>query len=395
VKVKRYTTATMQEAIDQIRRDLGPNAVILHSRKVGRGGVLSLLGKPVIEVTAAVDGDAPAQTKPEPARRAGGGGQGEPATDNRLAAYLDSLRPGQTPGDASALTEIAKGNGVVEGIRRQLVGNDVDELLAEALLRAAIEELRTTENAGLIKEYIERRVERFMRVTGPIKCEPGTPSVVALVGPTGVGKTTTAAKLAAHFSALERKRVVIVTVDVYRVAAVEQMRVYAKLLKVPIEVVLTPTDLRGAIAAHRDADLVLIDSGGRSQYDWMQVLELTEFLKAANEAKVHLVLSAATRCRENLAAVERFSSMNVQSLLFTKLDETRDYGSLLTLAVKSKRPISYLTTGQGIPEAIEPASSAKLARMILRTETEQRVPPGERDPQAEMMDAYARTDARL
>ena len=378
----------MQEAIDQIRRELGPNAVILHSRKVGRSGVLNLLGKSMIEVTAAVDADSssPREAASRPERT---GAAREQAADHRLAAYLNSSGPEPEPTPFADVERIARPAGVVESIRRELVSHDVDELLAEALLRSAVEDLRTADNEGLIREYIDKRVERFLRVTGPLKLEAGKPKVLAVVGPTGVGKTTTVAKLAAHYAGLERKSVAIITVDVYRVAAVEQMRVYARLLKVPIEVVLTPTDLRSTIAAHRDKDLVLIDSGGRSPYDWMQVMELTGFFKEIGEADIHLALSAATRCKENLAAVDRFSSMNVSALLFTKLDETRDYGSLLTLAVKSKRPVSYLTTGQGIPEHIEPASPAKLARLILHSEAERKVGPISVPDQDARVEQYA------
>jgi len=375
VKVKRYTAATMQEAIDQVRHDLGPNAVILHSRKVGRGGVLSLLGKPMIEVTAAIETEAASPRAPQAVRRAEPGeGDVEPRADHRLAAYLGSSQPDPAPRMPSRRHEVAGPGSVVETIRRELVAHDVDELLAEALVRSAVEDLHTAENAGLITEYIEKRIERFLRVTGPITLEPGTPRIIALVGPTGVGKTTTAAKLAAYFSAVERENIAIIAADIFRVAGIEQMRAYAKILKIPIDVVLTPTDMKSTIASHGDKDLVIIDSGGSSPYDWMHVLELTSFLKEAGGAQIHLVLSAATRCKENLAVLERFASMDIHSLLFTKLDETRDYGSLLTLAIKSKRPISYLTAGQDIPDDIEAASPTKLARMILRTEPQQKEP---------------------
>jgi flagellar biosynthesis protein FlhF len=367
MKVKRYTATTMQEAISRIRQDLGTNAVILHSRKVGRG-VMNLLGKPVIEVTAAVDEQAAGHRESASAPLDGGGnGAHDAGAGGRLAVSVGSP-PREPEPTATTPRAVERPTGVVENIRRRLVRNDVDELLAEALVRSAVEEVRSADSEGLVGEYIEKRVERFLRVTGPIRCEPGKPTIVALVGPTGVGKTTTAAKLAAHFAGAERKRVAILTVAVHSVPAVEQMRVYAAQLRVPIEVVLTPMDLRGAIAGHRDKDLILIDSGGRSPYEWMQVLELASFIKEAEDAQVNLVLSAATRCRENVAAFDRFSSMDIHSLLITKLDETRDYGSLLTLAVKTKRPISYLATGRDIPQDIEPASSAKLARMILRVE---------------------------
>jgi flagellar biosynthesis protein FlhF len=404
----------MQEAIDQIRQELGPNAVILHSRKVNRGGVLNLLSKPVIEVTAAVDVDAAREqtAEPEPrressdrARRSDFAPRDELAPrGHRLAAYLDSARAEQNRLEVEradstrrsvGADDVGGPIGVVESIRRELVSHDVNELLAEALVRSAVEELHTTDNEALIKEYIQKRIERFVRVTGPLKCEAGKAKVIALVGPTGVGKTTTVAKLAAHYTAVERKNVAIITVDVYRVAAVEQMRVYAQLLKVPIEVVLTPTDLRGTLAAHRDKDLILIDSGGRSQYNWMQVLELTGFFKELSDVDIHLVLSAATRAKENMAVIDRFSSMPITGLLITKLDETRDYGSLLTLAVKSKRPISYLTAGQSIPEDIEPASPAKLARMILHTEAERKLGPIERpEEQRIRVEQYASYSAR-
>jgi len=372
VRVKRYTAATMQEAIEQIRHDLGSEAVILHSRKIGRGGVMGLLGKPMIEVTAAIDQQGRSVREPQAACRGGSGAVESAAHAPRSLPGPVARPPAQTVGRPTRRTRLpipepVGPGGAVSEVERQLVAGDVNELLAEALVRSAAEELDTTDNAGLIREYIEKRVARFVRVTGAIKCEPGTPRILAFVGSTGVGKTTTVAKLVAHFSGVEHKKVATITVDVVRVAAVEQMRAYAGLLNIPIDVVLTPTDLREAIARHSDKDVVLIDSAGCSPYDWMQVLERTDFLKDLDEVEVHLVLSASTRCKENLAACERFSPTGVSAVLFTKLDETRDYGSLLTISVKSKWPISYLAAGQSIPNDIEPASSAELARMILRT----------------------------
>jgi flagellar biosynthesis protein FlhF len=189
--------------------------------------------------------------------------------------------------------------------------------------------------------------------------------VVALVGPTGVGKTTTIAKLAANFRLRENRRVGLITVDTYRIAAVEQLRTYADIIDLPMEVVSTPREMREAVERMRSLDLVLMDTAGRSPRDEVKIRELRSLLAEAAPAEVHLVLSAASSARSLAAAAERFAPVGVTALLITKLDEATGLGNLLALARNCRLPFSYLTDGQNVPDDISIAEAKRLAQLIL------------------------------
>src|SRR5262249_30919073 len=202
-------------------------------------------------------------------------------------------------------------------------------------------------------------------VSGPISVEPDRCRVVALVGPTGVGKTTTIAKLAANYRLREKRRVGLITVDTYRIAAVEQLRTYADIIDLPMEVVSTPREMREAVQRMRTFDLVLMDTAGRSPRDEVRIQELRNLLAEASPDEVHLVLSAASSARTLAAAAEKFAPVGVTSLLVTKLDEATGLGNLVTLTRACGLPISYLTDGQNVPDDIAVASAKRLAQLIL------------------------------
>ena len=188
---------------------------------------------------------------------------------------------------------------------------------------------------------------------------------MALVGPTGVGKTTTVAKLAANFKLNQGLRAGLVTVDTYRIAAVEQLRTYAEIIDLPLAVANTPGEMRRAIDQLGDVDLVLIDTAGRSPRDEVKIRELADFLHAAQPDEIHLVLSAVAGERSLRSAVERFAVARADRLILTKLDEADALGVILGVLGQANRPVSYITTGQGVPDDIEPAERGRLARLIL------------------------------
>ncbi len=185
--------------------------------------------------------------------------------------------------------------------------------------------------------------------------------VIALVGPTGVGKTTTVAKLAATFKLAHGFRPGLVTVDTYRIAAVEQLRTYAEIIDLPLAVVNAPGEMRRAIDELGDVDLVLIDTAGRSPRDEVKIRELADFLAAAQPDEVHLVLSAVAAERSLRAAVERFAVVRADRLILTKFDEAVGLGGVLAVLGQADRPVSYITTGQAVPDDIEPADRTRLA----------------------------------
>ena len=247
-----------------------------------------------------------------------------------------------------------------------LLDSGVSASLAQDLLdllpdmSAWSEEARKPLALSALKDLISRRVQ----TTGAILLNPGHLKAVALIGPTGVGKTTTIAKLAAHYALVEKKKVGLLTVDTYRIAAVEQLKTYSQIIDIPVGIAYTQADVLPAVAQFKDFDLLLIDTAGRSQKNIMQVGELKAMLETLR-CETHLVLSAQTKESDMIEAAERFSAARVDRLLFSKLDETSSYGTLLNVADKTGIPLSYFTIGQKVPEDIETADGSRLAELIL------------------------------
>lgn len=246
------------------------------------------------------------------------------------------------------------------------VTDDVTQQLLQKLMQITRPEHHANPQQSLTA--MTGLIESELRIAPPISVQRGRRKVVALVGATGVGKTTTIAKLAANFRLRDGIRMGLVTVDTYRIAAVEQLRTYAEIIDLPMRVVTNPLEMQRALDELAGLDLVLIDTAGRSPRDELQVQELKRLLSAAKVDEVHLVLSMTSSLRSMLSSARQFSTANAGSLILTKLDEAGGLGSLLTLSREVDLPITYLTTGQDVPDDIEPARADRLARLILGRE---------------------------
>ena len=250
----------------------------------------------------------------------------------------------------------------------------LDSDLSEELARELVERVRTETKGSriddllMVKARLARMIEAEIRVSGPIQVAPGRRRLVALVGPTGVGKTTTIAKLAAHYRLKEKRRVGLITVDTYRIAAVEQLRTYADIIDLPMQVVSTPREMREAVGRMDDLDLILLDTAGRSPKDEVRIQELRAFLTEADADEVHLVLSSVAGARVLEQTAERFAAVGTTALILTKLDEATGLGNILPLVRGSKLPLSYMTNGQNVPDDIETAEAMRVARLILGME---------------------------
>ncbi len=247
----------------------------------------------------------------------------------------------------------------------------IDLDLGEDLARELVERVRTQAGSGelsdpvMLKARIARLIEGQIHVAGPIAVTPGQRRLVALVGPTGVGKTTTIAKLAAVYRLREKRNVGLITVDTYRIAAVEQLRTYADIIDLPMQVVSTPREMREAAGRMDGLDLILLDTAGRSPRDEIKIQELRSFLTEAAADEVHLVLSSVAGAKTLKQVVERFATVGTTSLILTKLDESTGLGHLLPVLRDSRLPLSYLTNGQNVPDDIEVADPGRLARLVL------------------------------
>ncbi len=204
-----------------------------------------------------------------------------------------------------------------------------------------------------------------VNIFGPLLEEDGTSKAVMLVGPSGVGKTTTIAKLAALYALQQKRKVALITLDTYRVAAVEQLRVYGTILGLSVDVALTCEDLAGLLRMRRSADLILIDTAGRSPLDQAAMRELKKLVGPNRQVEAHLLLSAATREADLSVILDRFMTLPVKSLIFSKLDETTQFGSLFNVLQRTGLPLSYLSTGQRVPEDLEVATPKRLAEVLL------------------------------
>lgn len=251
-----------------------------------------------------------------------------------------------------------------------LIQQEIATELAHELVRE-IDTDKTDDVPQSLREKIAALLPTDPEAGQAQRSPDGRPRTIALVGPTGVGKTTTVAKLAATFKLKQNQRVGLITADTYRIAAVEQLRTYAGIIGLPLEVVSGPDELKSALARMSDFDVVLIDTAGRSQRNADRLDELAELVNAAQPDETHLVLSSTASQRVILETIERFEQIDTDRLIFTKLDEAVTCGVLLNVARQVNKPLSYITTGQEVPHQIEACCSKRLADLVLGGEVNQ------------------------
>ena len=382
MKIKKIVAPTMKDALRLVKLELGEDAIILKSRKIAKGGALSFLTKEQIEVTAAIDYAIPepsaGENEPQIRPREDGGSIRDryllynirddvERIDGTLQEIGEKLKYDSMPGLPVELNRYFV-NMVERGVEKQLAGSIVQEVYHNI-------QGRNFDDHLLVGKAVQSKLRSEFPVSGPMVFDGGRPNVVALIGPTGVGKTTTIAKIASQYKFFAGKKVALISVDTYRMAAIEQLRTFARIAAIQLEVVYQPKDMPSAIRKHSDKDLIVIDTAGRSHRDSEKMGELAMFMEAADPTEIHLTLSAGTKFQDLLDIVDRFRAVQSNFILITKLDETSNFGNLLNLAHHRPKPFSMLTIGQNVPDDIALADKAGLTRLILSRSLEEAVIP--------------------
>jgi flagellar biosynthesis protein FlhF len=422
MQLRTFSASSMAEALVQVKREMGGDAVILHTRTYSRRRWLGLRRVEVVEITAGnglnVSRGSRTRQRPSPAAqqaasramasRITGVGTLEALAASRDTSSTTTTRqiPStiirdpignsrqilETPAantaamlnltqemtqlktmvhDLVTQTRMTQAPAVPEDLFEcytQLVQSQVATEIASDLIKTLKNTLRPDQlkNAAYVQERLAEHLEKMLPVSGPIERKKAKgPHVVALIGPTGVGKTTTIAKLAANLKLREHHSVGLITIDTFRIAAVDQLKKYADILDIQLRVVGSPEELRAAIDAMSDLEFILLDTAGRSPSDTLKLQELKNFLNVAGPEEVHLVLSstASQECIES--AIARFGNVRVDKIIFTKLDEAVHVGVVLNVARKVNKVLSYVTTGQDVPDDIEVTKGRRLAQLIL------------------------------
>ena len=411
MEVKTYRAKTMQEALALVRQELGPTAAVLHTRDVRAGGLRGWLpGFRHIEVTASNQvtvpsrlpartqrpAEAPPAVNPQPIDNTPGsfGGlaslgsaglnarrsnAGESAAEEESRRKFRAELRGQLSDLQSMVEDLCRrsqrsvAHDLPESLFR-LYTNLIDAEVTDDLARELVDRIRTETPAAeqadqeLVRSRLARMIEEDFNVAGAIRLNEGERRIVALVGPTGVGKTTTIAKLAANYRLKEKRTVGLITVDTYRIAAVEQLRTYADIIELPMEVISSPREMREAVASMSHLDLILMDTAGRSPHDEIKIQELKSLLGEAGADEVHLVLSSVGSAKSLCHTAQQFACVGTTGMILTKLDEATGLGNLLPLTRSCKLPLSYVTNGQNVPDDIRPADPRRLARVVLGME---------------------------
>lgn len=381
---RTYQAQTMAEALAQVKRDMGRRAVILHTRSFRKGGFLGIGGRSMWEITASPHANVP-QRIPSgryvPDRAPASSGAAAPATCAEPEQAAVKTQPAAEPignqiGDIRRMVEALLAMSErdraddfpdsLQDLRGHLGSQDVADEIADEIigdLQASLTGDQLNDAPSLRKRLIDSIAARIPTASAT-QHHAGQARVIALVGPTGVGKTTTIAKLAADYKLREGRRVGLITIDTYRIAAVDQLRTYAEIIDIPLKVVLSAGELHEAVRCLKGLDVVLIDTAGRSQNDTLRINQLRSFLAAMHADEVHLVVSAAAGRKCAKATLENFLPLGANRIIVSKLDEAQTFGALLNVAVAGQTPLSYVTTGQDVPDDMAVADSNRLAELI-------------------------------
>lgn len=389
--IKKFQARTEDEAVAAAKKELGENVVIMNVKKVKRKGLFHVFRPSAIEVTAALE----AESVKEPAKQETGQSIlnitipepkmndilrediREESADTAIEEKLNSLqnllekqlKPEEQKQEENREEEKPSESVVfMKLLYNTMLENEVDEKYANMVL----DELEKVNRENMPIDYVlahiyQKLILKFEKPVGITPAQKG-PKVIFFIGPTGVGKTTTIAKIASRFSVDKKKKIALLTADTYRIAAAEQLRTYANILEVPFRVVYTVEEVEQALQDFRSYDYIMVDTAGHSPHNESQKEDMKLFVHSVDdkaEKEVFLVLSATTKYRDLINITDSYSEITDYKLIFTKLDETMTLGNLLNIKLHTGASLSYVTCGQNVPDDIEKFNPQSTVKLLL------------------------------
>jgi len=371
VRIKQFEAPTVQKAVEKVRAEMGPEAIILSTQKkeLPRGNA--------VIVMAAVDRDLVEQRNRPPIEEKR---KISPGEANRTDFLEEGKMDWEMDRTESALLLLKKmvdealgrrhhgkvGDSPYEWWLERLVESGIEDAIAWALIRKLSSKTGRIETISSLKGKIEGVLERMVKVTGEIFQKGDVPRFVTFLGPPGVGKTTTLAKLAARWKDEVKRPIVLLSTDVYRIGAMDQLHIYGSLMGLPVEAIYSKKDLYRVCSSYPENTIFMVDTTGRSHRDDQGLMEIKILLDPMLDKMWSFLLLDAGRKKEDLLDdVDGFSLFPVRSLIWTKMDETRFPGEVVNVFLHTKIPISYITTGQNVPGDMEVAHPKRLREIIL------------------------------
>ena len=403
--IKKFIAKTEKEAIENARKELGEGVVVMNVKPVKSKGLFAFLKSPMVEVTVALEEESEkltaavsainsvivsSQNKEEeskkntpvtetPVRRDNNGAVNEKRENNSaIEEKLDSLqslleqqlqKPEEEKEEPKEeVREETETDKFMHLLHDTMLENEVDEKYA----REIIDEIELINKPNIPFDYALANIyqKMILKFGKPSGIEPAANGIklVFFIGPTGVGKTTTIAKIASKFRVDEKKKVALLTADTYRIAAAGQLRTYANILEVPFRVIYTVEEINKALEDFKDYDYIMIDTAGHSHQNTTQKDNMSNIIHSVDdrvESEVHLVLSATTKYKDLISIADSYKEMADYKLIFTKLDETTTLGNLLNLRLYTGASLSYVTYGQNVPDDIEDFNPQKTVKRLL------------------------------
>jgi flagellar biosynthesis protein FlhF len=374
MKVKKFVAPSMPEAMKMIRAELGSDAVILNSKVVHRGGFLGLFTKKNIEVIAAVDSQ-PVRQRSERNKEMTSFStsflaEKKQREDAELLHELKELKTMLKQLSTNVTAGFSHYPGPLGEVHYRLVRQEISAPLVQEIMADLLEKWYTNGGKATEKQVVSwaKEIMKEKLSPHPFGGISFQKKYINVVGPTGVGKTTTLAKIAARCVLEHGKSIAFITTDTYRIAAIDQLKTYAKILNVPLEVCYNLQDFQEAKKKLSDRDVVFIDTAGRNFRNLQYVKDLRNIIDFNEEMETFLVFALTAKYEDMKTIYEQFSLIPIDRFIFTKLDETAHYGAMFNLMMEYKVGTAYLTNGQNVPDDMIEASVEQITNMLFGVE---------------------------